>query len=195
MKKNAKKDICSLLIELDGVEPDCCELLNEDDIEKKFKAVIDKLGKQIRSLDKVCNVTDDLNEEDLNQLKEVVCKIKRHKKDMKEVKKTQEAQKENVEEDECSVPDLNKVERIAESKKLTMEECCDSPAFQEYLENVNRWSDLEGRRRYLEKRLDSVKSTQKKVLKKCRAFEDSVDKFNATEIMKAALKSMVKGMK
>ena len=35
MKKNAKKDICSLLIELDGVEPDCCELLNDADIEKK----------------------------------------------------------------------------------------------------------------------------------------------------------------
>lgn len=189
MKNNAKKDICSLLIELDGVEPDCCELLNEADIEKKFKAVIDKLNKQIRNLGKFCKDIDDLDKQ--------ICILQRsnNNKDTKEAKKVAEAQKENAEEEECSAPDPNKVERIVENKKLTLEECCDSPAFQEYLDNVNRWSDLEGRRRYLENRLDTVKSTQKKVLKKCRAFEDSLDKFNATEMMKAALKSMIKGMK
>ena len=90
MKKNAKKDICSLLIELDGVEPDCCEEFEEADIEKKFKVAIDNLNKQIRSLDKFYNDIDDLNKQ--------ICKLQKshNNKDMKEVKKVAEAQKENA---------------------------------------------------------------------------------------------------
>lgn len=186
-----EKKSCKCCCECEN-EPECITInIDEVDLVKQFDKVIKGLQEGAELLKKIKD--DSVSEQKAEEIGEALIVMTKCKDAAKEFKKVKKEMEENKPLDESyTEPDPNKVERIVESQKLTLEECCDSPEFQKYLDNVNRWAELEDKRISLEIRLDDVKFKQKKVLNKCKAFEDSLDKFDVAEMMKAAIKSMIK---